>query len=47
MSVIIRLDSRGEVHDLSFCESVVRVRHNLSYVEAEAIIEGKDDTLGR
>jgi ribonuclease R len=45
MSVIAALDSRGTVHEVEFCESIIRSRRRFTYEEAEAIIQGGRDPL--
>ncbi|MCF7802736.1 MAG: ribonuclease R [Candidatus Marinimicrobia bacterium] len=41
-SVIMEMDSSGQVHDYSIRESVIRSDHRFSYEEVEEIIKGKD-----
>ncbi len=45
VSVIAALDSRGTVHEVEFCESMIRSRRRFTYEEAEAIIQGGRDPL--
>jgi len=47
VTVNATIDSRGEVHNVSFCESVIRSRRRLTYAEAEEVIRGKADPLAR
>ncbi len=44
-SVLIVLDSRGEVHEVEVVESVIRSRHRLSYEEAEAVLAGRQHPI--
>jgi ribonuclease R len=47
MSVIATLDSTGAVHDAEICESIISSDRRFTYREAEEIINGKADPLGR
>ena len=45
VSVIAALDSRGTVHEVEFCESMIRSRRRFTYEEVEAVIDGGNDPL--
>ena len=45
-SVFIQYDSKGRVQGQRFCRSVIRSRKRLTYLEAQAIIDGDHRILG-
>ena len=46
-SVLMQLDSLGEVHNVEITESVIRSRQRFSYEEAEGILKGAGHTWAR
>ncbi|MCC5822154.1 MAG: VacB/RNase II family 3'-5' exoribonuclease [Phycisphaerales bacterium] len=42
-SCFIRYDSRGNVRSRGFCQSVIDSRKRMTYIEAQALIDGKPD----